>query len=86
MDYFQKLFTSSTSTHASAALDEYVPMVTNEMNIAVTKPVTTEEIKRDVFIIKRCSAGVFYQTYLEIIGSQVTSEIKIFLRGSFPHE
>ncbi|KAG7593406.1 Reverse transcriptase domain [Arabidopsis thaliana x Arabidopsis arenosa] len=92
--YFRKIFSSSTPEGISEALDGMAPRVTEEMNIKLTQPVTSEEIKVAAFSIRGDStpgadgmSGHFYQAYWDIVGSQVITEVQQFFEsGILPAE
>lgn len=61
----------------------FLPRVSAQMNDQLVKDVTSEKIKEAVFAIKPTSGpgadgktGLFYQKYWQIIGEQVTVEVK----------
>ncbi|KAG7572529.1 hypothetical protein ISN44_As09g008890 [Arabidopsis suecica] len=94
VDYFRKMFSSSTPSLIPEALDGMLPRVTDSMNQELTKPVTSEEIKKAVFNIRGDStpgadgmSAHFYQTYWDIVGPQVIAEVKQFFQsGILPPE
>ncbi|CAA7016072.1 unnamed protein product [Microthlaspi erraticum] len=92
--YFQNLFKSSNPSSFDSWFEGIIPKVTERMNQSLIRQITDEEIKEAVFSIKPGSApgpdgmsGFFFQFYWEVVGSQVTKEVKnFFLNGDFPIE
>lgn len=83
VEYFSELFKSSNPTPYDAAFQSFTPKVSGEMNSALLKRVSKEEIRDAIFSIKSDSApgpdgmtGAFFQKYWGIIGAQITKEIQ----------
>ena len=94
MKYFETLFTSGTGGNLSEVFSDFTAKVTEEMNEALIREVTDDEIREGVFGIKSSSApgndglnGLFFQKYWDIIGPDISKEIgAFFIQGVFPQE
>lgn len=94
MDYFIKLFTSSSLGNPADLFSNFSPRVSYAINESLISEVTKEEIKLAVFSIKSHSVpgadgitGVFYQQYWDVVETMVTAEIlRFFKEGWFPSE
>lgn len=92
--YFEKLFSTSVPVGVESFFAGMEPRVTEAMNFKLIREVTGEEIREAVFSIKPLSVpgadgmnGLFFQQYWEVIGPDVTREIKgFFSSGGFPQE
>ncbi|XP_009103419.1 uncharacterized protein LOC103829502 [Brassica rapa] len=94
VEYFTSLFSTGDGGDLSDMLDGFTARVTAEMNERLTREVTDVEIREAVFGIKASSApgkdglnGLFFQKYWDIIGPDITKEIRTFFTtGTFPQE
>lgn len=94
LDYFAELFKSSNPSSYSPVFQSMIPTVTEEMNIALTRAVSSEEVQEAMFSINPDSApgpdgmtGLFFQRFWEVIGEQVSKEIKeVFSSGEMPKD
>lgn len=92
--YFEKLFTTTEPVGVDGFFQGMTQRVTDAMNIRLIKEVKDDEIRDAVFSIKPSSApgvdgmnGLFFQQYWDIIGSDVTREIRAFFSsGVFPKD
>ena len=86
IQYFSDLFKSTNSEDYFSMLRGFTPRVIDTMNHQLIRKVTPEEIKDVAFLIKPDSApgaddgmsGFFFQTYWEIVGTQLTKEVLDF--------
>lgn len=85
IQYFSDLFKSTNSEDYFSMLRGFTPRVTDTMNHQLIRKVTPEEIKDVAFLIKPDSApgagrmsGFFFQSYWEIVGTQLTKEVLDF--------
>ena len=94
VEYFTSLFSSGVGGDLSDIFDGFPARVTAEINQKLSREVSDVEIRDAVFGIKSSSApgwdglnGLFFQKYWDIIGPDITKEIKAFFStGSFPRE
>ncbi|CAA7042046.1 unnamed protein product [Microthlaspi erraticum] len=89
VEYFRDLFMSSNPYDLDSLFEGFEEMVTPEMNIALTRPISVEEIKLAAFNVKSSSApgedgftGIFYQKYWHIVGPSVIAEIQHFFSSA----
>ena len=93
-DYFRKLFSSSYSESQRVSFQNFPSRVSDSLNSLLTCEISKEEIKEAVFSIKSSSApgvdgttGYFFQQYWDVIGNEVSEEIRrFFVTGEFPLE
>lgn len=94
VEYFETLFTSGTGENLSEVCSGFTTKVTEEMNEALIREVTTYEIREAVFGIKTSSAQsndglnvLFLRKYWDIIDPDISKEIRaFFIHGVFPQE
>lgn len=94
IDYFNELFRSSNTNAYDPVFQDFVPRVSSAMNADLMRVVSHEEVKDAIFSINADSApgpdgmtGAFFQNYWDIIGEQVTNEIReVFVQGVLPQE
>lgn len=84
-DYFLNLFKSTCDRDFSVMFEGFTKRVSVRMNASLSREVSGEEVKMAVFSIKPGSApgpdgmtGLFFQKYWDIIGTQVTKEVRDF--------
>lgn len=90
--YFKDLFHSNGSADASELLEGMIPRVTERMIRNLIKHISDTEIKRAVKAIKSDSTsgvegmtGLFFQNFCNIVGHQVTEEVRRFFEcGHLP--
>lgn len=90
MEYFRDLFMSSNPYDLDSLFEGFNERITPAMNLALTRPISAEEIKMAAFSVKSSSApgddgftGIFYQKYWHIVGPSVVAEIQGFFTTSF---
>lgn len=73
-EYFNELFKSTNTNAYDHVFQDFVPRVTNSMNVDLLRNVSKEEVKAAIFSINADSApgpdgmtGVFFQRYWDII-------------------
>lgn len=94
IDYFTELFRSSNPRSYEPVLQSMAPRVSGEMNDALIRPVSKDEVREAIFSIKADSApgpdgmtSRFFQKYWSIIGDQVSKEIQeVFQSRSMPSD
>lgn len=92
-EYFERLFKASSVSDMSGFFNGFEARVSEQMNQKLIDDVTDEEIREAVFSIKVSSApgsdgmsGLFFQQYWDIIGMDVSQEVRSFFqRGVFPN-
>lgn len=89
VEYFRDLFMSTNPSDLETLFEGFQRRVTPEMNETLLKEITDEEIRLAAFSVKGSSApgedgltGVFYRNYWQIVGPQVTEEVRSFFRTS----
>jgi hypothetical protein len=87
-NYFNKLFTSHTSTRTQELLSKVVPRVTHEMNEFLLKEFTEEEVWHALEDIGDLKApgpdgmpSIFYKCNWEVVGPHVVKEVLEVLNG-----
>lgn len=85
VEFYRDLFMSSNPTDMEPLFEGFQAKVTPSMNEALTRPVSTDEIKAAAFGVKGRSApgedgltGLFYQKYWHIVGLKVISDVQSF--------
>lgn len=88
-EQFIELFKTNGNRNWGTILDCVIPVVTEEMNMELMKPVSTEEVKEAAFQMGGSKApgpdgfnGVFYHNYWEIIRHEIQGIMTDFLSGS----
>ena len=92
LEYFRKLFASSSPRSYDPVFQSMIPKVTGRMNEVLTKDISKEEVKVAIFSINPESTpgpdgmtGLFFQKYWDTIGEDVTKEIQeVFMTGQLP--
>lgn len=86
VEYFRELFLSSNPSELEALFENFPSRVTQDMNEALIKEFTDEEIKQAAFAVKGNMApgedglkGIFYKHYWHIVGRSVIAEVRSFL-------
>ncbi|BFG37609.1 hypothetical protein CerSpe_238830 [Prunus speciosa] len=87
--HFKELFTTSGNRDWSEAIDCVPSVVTDEMNIVLTSPVTEQEVKEVASQMGGMRAprldgfqGIFYQSYWDIIQVEVQGTTNDFFNGT----
>ena len=92
VNYFQTIFTSTRPTEESvnSCLEGMEGLVTDEMNMALLEDFTKKEVTQALKQMYPTKApgpdgmsAIFYQTYWEVVGSEVTQEILSILHSGF---
>ena len=94
VDYFTSLFSLGDGGDLSDIFNGFTARVTAEMNERLTREVTDVKIREAVFGIKSSTTpgrdglnGLFFQKYWDIIGPDITKEIRAFFTTYiFPQE
>ncbi|KAK1618873.1 hypothetical protein QYE76_024390 [Lolium multiflorum] len=80
--YFSSLFSSEVEHTSEELLSKVIPRVMAEMNSALLKPYTAEEVKQAMFSIGDYKApringlhAVFYKKFWAVVGDDVTREV-----------
>ena len=88
-EFYRDLFMSSNPHDLESLFKGFSDRITPEMNEALCKEITTEEIRRAAFSIRGNSApgedgfsGIFYQRYWHVVGTQLVEEIQGFFQSS----
>lgn len=86
-DHFSKLYAIPPSREFEDVLSLMNPIVSDEVNTALTKPVCMEEVQRVAFQMGPLKApgsdgfpGLFYQEYWDVVGEDVFAAIKEFFQ------
>lgn len=87
-EHFQKLYAPPPPRVSDDVLSLIDPIITTDINDALTKSVTTEEIKIAAFQMGPLKApgsdgylGIFYQKYWQIVEEDVCAAVKNFFEG-----
>lgn len=85
VEFFRDLFTSSNPYDLETLFRGFNSRVTDAMNVHLTAPVSSEEIKAAAFSVKGNSvpgedglAGIFYQKFWHVVGPSLSAEISQF--------
>lgn len=85
VEFFRDLFTISNPHDLETLFEGFKSRVTEAMNVHLTAPVSSEEIKAAAFSVKGSSApgedgltGIFYQKFWHVVGPSLSSEIRHF--------
>ncbi|XP_070664898.1 uncharacterized protein [Malus domestica] len=88
-DHFIQTFTSGEARNWGSLLDCISPRVSEEMNQALLKPVSEDEIKTAIFKMGGLKAqgpdgfqGIFYQSYWEHVYADVCALVRELMQGS----
>jgi hypothetical protein len=92
--YFSSLFSSEVEHTSEELLSKVIPRVMAEMNSALLKPYTVEEVKQAMFSIGDYKApginglhAVFYKKFWAVVGDDVTREVlQVLNSGVIPSE
>lgn len=84
-EYYSNIFSAQMSNSSQVVRDGISPLVTTEMNETLTALPSDMEIKEALFSISPDKAlgpdgfsAIFYQSFWDIIGEDVTKDIKLF--------
>ncbi|CAL1382259.1 unnamed protein product [Linum trigynum] len=84
-DFFKELFTAKDTGFDNGILQQFPRLVTDDMNFALSKTVTREEIKKVVFALGPHKSpgpdgfnGFFFRKYWDLIGDELTKEVETF--------
>lgn len=93
MHYFMNLFQAGANVDNGELLEAVPRCVTQEMNEALLKPFTVEEVKHALDSIGDLKApgpdgmpSVFYKNFWDIVGDKITNEVMEFLNGGMMSE
>ncbi|KAM1532558.1 hypothetical protein ACFX10_006565 [Malus domestica] len=88
-DHFMQTFTFGGARNWGSLLDCISPMVTEDMNQALLKPVSEDEIKAAVFKMGGLKApgpdgfqGIFYQSFWDHVYADVCALVRELMQGS----
>ncbi|KAL0751744.1 hypothetical protein Bca101_033747 [Brassica carinata] len=88
-EYFRNLFLSANPFDLETIFEGFLSRITPEMNEALIREVSEDEIKRAAFGVKGSSApgedgfsGTFYQKFWHIVGPSVTHDVRCFFSSS----
>lgn len=88
--HFQKLYSPPQNRNVEEVISLVEPVVSNEMNHALTRPISREEVKEAAFQMGPLKApgsdgfpGLFYQKYWDVVGEDVFRAAKDFFEGGY---
>lgn len=88
--HFEKLYSPPPTRDTEAIISLVDTVVSSEMNTALTKPVTREEVKAATFQMGALKApgsdgfpGLFYQKYWHVVGEDVFNAARNFFEGGY---
>lgn len=86
--YYEELFSSSNPQNMEAALAGITPVVTQQMNEELIRPITDEEVRATLFEMNPLKAAgldgfhaFFYQRYWSIVGPDVIHYVRQLWQG-----